>query len=531
MDNGRPTGQGDYLDVSFLSSKRLAGVAAAFLLAGLWGCAEDGPPLPRGPDATFPSLEAESVFTAGLAGISERYIDEVTIGALAVEGIRGFGAIDPGLSLIRQGDALQLYSGERLAEAFQVPRDDNPRAWARTIVSVTLAAREVSEMARAAGTEKVYEAVFDAALASLDLYSRYAGSDEAAALRNQRNGGGNIGIFFRMVSGGAEVTLVQTESPAAMAGIEIQDLLTHVEDQPIDGMTERELAKLLSGPLDSSVRVKILKNNGSGDHWLSLKRVLLVPPTVAMAYRDGIAHIKVSGFNQGTADAAANRLREAKALSGGRLKGVLLDLRGNPGGLLDQAVATADHFLNSGRIVATRGRHAQAAHNHEATEGEVIPGLPVVVLVDGRSASSAEIVAAALQDRGRAVVVGTNTFGKGNVQTVIDLPNGGEISLTWSRFLAPSGYALQGLGVLPNLCTASGGQGAKGISGLAGGELARDFAAWRTSGVGNAQARKQLRAACPAEEGAGEAEEAGRRLLQDPALYAKALGMISPGNR
>ncbi|MBV5324033.1 MAG: S41 family peptidase, partial [Rhodospirillaceae bacterium] len=142
---------------------------------------------------------------------------------------------------------------------------------------------------------------------------------------------------------------------------------------------------------------------------------------------------------------------------GGGLQGVILDLRGNPGGLLDKAVTVVDLFVAQGPILTTKGRHPEATNAFDAHPGDMGEDLAVVVLVDGRSASAAEIVASSLQDSGRAVVIGTNSYGKGTVQTVISLPNDGEITLTWSRFHTPSGYALHGLGVLPALCTSAPG--------------------------------------------------------------------------
>ncbi|CAA6604322.1 putative C-terminal processing peptidase [Rhodospirillaceae bacterium LM-1] len=246
-----------------------------------------------------------------------------------------------------------------------------------------------------------------------------------------------------------------------------------------------------------------------------------LPPTVGMSLGDQIAHIQIVGFNQQTAASLEAKLREAMNLYDRQLKGVILDLRGNPGGLLEQAVRSADLFLGAGRIVAARGRHPVSSVNHEAIEGELVSGVPMVVLVDGRTASGGEVLAAALQDRGRAVIVGSTTFGKGLVQTVIELPNGAEIDLSWSRLHAPSGYALQGLGVLPNVCTSLTGKD-KSMSG-ASEVLAAEFAQWRTVGIGNSQARARLRTLCPPESQDGRAEAVALGLLSDRSLYAKAL--------
>ncbi len=246
-----------------------------------------------------------------------------------------------------------------------------------------------------------------------------------------------------------------------------------------------------------------------------------LPPTVGMNLGDQIAHIQIVGFNQQTSASLEAKLREAMSLYDRQLKGVVLDLRGNPGGLLEQAVRSADLFLGAGRIVAARGRHPVSSVNHEAIDGELVSGVPLVVLVDGRTASGGEVLAAALQDRGRAVIVGSTTFGKGLVQTVIELPNGAEINLSWSRLHAPSGYALQGLGVLPNVCTSLTGKD-KSMSG-ASEVLAAEFAQWRTVGIGNAQARARLRTLCPPESPDGRAEAVALGLLSDRSLYAKAL--------
>lgn len=245
-------------------------------------------------------------------------------------------------------------------------------------------------------------------------------------------------------------------------------------------------------------------------------------PTVGMVLGEQIATIQIVGFNQQTAAHLEAKLREAQTVLGRSWKGLILDLRGNPGGLLEQAIKSADLFLGPGRIAAARGRHPLASLNHDAAEGDLAQGVAMVVLVDGRTASSAEVLAAALQDRGRAALVGSTTYGKGLVQTVIELPNGGEIDLSWSRLLAPSGYALQGLGVLPNVCTSATAKHA-GLAGLESGAAGGDFAQWRTVGLGSKAARARLRAICPPDSQGAEAESLALRLLSDRALYAKAL--------
>jgi len=259
---------------------------------------------------------------------------------------------------------------------------------------------------------------------------------------------------------------------------------------------------------------------------------ILLPMTVVVLIsvaKDGVLYLKVSGFNQDTARALAEAIDKGRQEIGERMTGVVLDLRGNPGGLLKQSVKVADLLLTQGQIISTRGRHADSIHYYEAGGRDLAFGLPVIVLVDGKSASAAEIVAAALQDRDRAVVVGTASFGKGSVQTVIRLPNDGEITLTWSRLYAPSGYSLHGLGVLPAICTSGVKDDARAVIRLRLAERARTaeaLGAWRLSAAFDDTKRGKLRNVCPSQRRRDALEiEMARQLIVDQALYAEALNM------
>ncbi|MEK9725517.1 MAG: S41 family peptidase, partial [Rhodospirillaceae bacterium] len=230
------------------------------------------------------------------------------------------------------------------------------------------------------------------------------------------------------------------------------------------------------------------------------------------------------------ARSVANELKKLKDSQGGRLRGLIVDLRGNPGGLLKQSVKVADLLLTHGHIVSTRGRHPDSLHHYEAGGRDLADGLPTAVLVDGKSASASEI-AAALQDRDRAVLVGTSSYGKGTVQTVIRLPNDGEVTLTWSRLVAPSGYTLHGLGVRPVVCTSGASPTAPDFvrKAVAGGPQARDvFASWRTAGYDDKAGRASLRETCKPERRTGDGEvRVARQLLADQALYAQALDITA----
>jgi carboxyl-terminal processing protease len=215
------------------------------------------------------------------------------------------------------------------------------------------------------------------------------------------------------------------------------------------------------------------------------------------------------------------------------LKGIVLDLRGNPGGLLDQAVAVADAFLRKGPIVSTRGRHPESVQRFSATGRDLANGMPMVVLINGRSASAAEIVAAALQDRGRAVLVGSNSYGKGTVQNITRLPNEGELILTWSRFYAPSGYALDSLGILPNICTstlkAAPGPDLRQRMLESIGPATNVLIMWRTLTGHDKARRTALRGKCPKHSETPEIDiKIAREILEDRRLYARTLDMSAP---
>jgi carboxyl-terminal processing protease len=248
-------------------------------------------------------------------------------------------------------------------------------------------------------------------------------------------------------------------------------------------------------------------------------------PTVNTEARDGIVIARINGFNSRTARHLSEQFRAAERASLIPLRGVVIDLRGNPGGLLRQAVSVADLFLRQGHIVSTRGRHPDSVHDFVARESDLAAGLPVVVVVNGKSASSAEIVAAALQDHDRAVVVGTTSFGKGTVQTVARLPNDGELTLTWSRFIAPSGYFLHGLGVVPTVCTRGVGDPraivATALERME--ETAHTVAEWRSVAYDDRSGRDRLRALCPGSDADGDLDiEVAKMLLNDANAYRRA---------
>ncbi|MBL6929651.1 MAG: PDZ domain-containing protein [Rhodospirillales bacterium] len=476
----------------------------------------------------FPVQAATETFAVGYSNIEKKYIDPVSIGDLAVEGMRGLGAIDPALSVRREGNSVLLASvGDEVAR-FEVPDDADADAWASVTVEVSRAGRTVSPEMNDATVEDIYEAVFDGVLTKLDRFSRYAGRNDAKRNRARRQGFGGIGIRFKAAKDKVRITEIMEDTPAQRAGLKANDLVISIDGVPVKGLDTKELVTRLRGPVETKVILMVRRDRMTEPMRFELERAHVIPSTVSERTDDGILILKVSRFNQATSRSLSRKIENARLAHGGALKGIVLDLRGNPGGLLKQAILSADLFLTQGEIVRTRGRHRDSIQFYQARGSDVSKGLPLVVLVDGKSASAAEITAAALQDRGRAIVIGTTSFGKGSVQTVVRLPNDGEITLTWSRFVAPSGYILHRLGVHPTICTS--GITAKSADPIDGFLRQKDqgadvISAWRNVTFADETRRNELRASCPAERRTVSRDvEFARRLIENTDLYSRFLG-------
>lgn len=480
---------------------------------------------------SYAPRELETVFRRGYDAIAARYIDPVRMSDMTLQGLKGLSSIEPGVTFTTEGHKLIVRAGEQVVGAFDIPDEGDVAGWARLTVEASMAERQASPGQQKADPEKVYKAVFEAELAHLDNFSRYAGASQARDNRASRNGFGGIGLRYKQVDTGIEITAVSPQSPAANANIAVGDVVTRINDEAVADLDPHDITERLRGPIDSKVSLTMVKAATTAPVTLSLTRILIVPETVTMTVDRDIAVMRISSFNQRTAASAAEELRHVMRTNGSKLKGMVLDMRGNPGGLLDQAVALSDLFLRHGDIVSTRGRHPEASQHYSAIAGDIGEALPLVVLVDGRSASSAEIVAAALQDNNRAVLVGTTSYGKGTVQTVIHLPNDGEMTLTWSRFHSPSGYALHGLGVLPSVCVNSVKADPSTIVEAlraGGGPAPSVVTKWRSTPVQDKEGRGKLREVCPAgrhEESTVDLDVA-RRLLEDRALHVRALSML-----
>jgi carboxyl-terminal processing protease len=483
-------------------------------------------------DDAYPLPAAKEVFSAGYGSITERYIEVTSAGQYVMEGLHGLGSIDPAITIEAIDDDVNLKISNAVVGRFAAPNANDSEGWAELTVNLTALGRQQSAELKRASPEKIYEAVFDGILSSLDIYSRYAGAKEAKNNRAKRDGFGGIGVRFKIIKVLPQVTFVMTGTPAHKAGLRTGDRISHADDKTLGGLKQAEVTEKLRGPIHSKVTLTIERKGATIPLTFKIERAHIVPDTVSYGHQNGIVFLKISTFNQRTARNLLNKLKKARNDLGEGVRGIVLDMRGNPGGLLKQSIKVADLFLAQGRITETRGRHPDSFQFYNAGGRDMSYGRPVVVLIDGKSASAAEVTAAALQDRGRAIVIGTSSFGKGTVQTVMRLPNEGEITLTWSRLIAPSGYVLHGLGVFPTICT-SGANG-NSIDGKA--MITKALAqrikttavmeAWRRSSFQEKKQRQELRAFCPPERHRLQLDsKVAQAVLNDKKLYARTLNL------
>jgi len=479
--------------------------------------------------------EVERVVAYGLRAIETRALEPISLSDTAIEGLRGLATLDPALTVRNGATSLTVEIGDHPLGIWPHPAADTPEAWAHLVLRVLAVSRERSRTLAEIDAEAFYQAFFDSALSPLDPFSRYAGRVEAERQQERRNGFGGVGIRYRLHRDHLEVTSVLEGTPAEDSGIEPGDHIVKINDNPVDNLSRKTVHDLLRGPVDS--RLSLTLTHGADIRVVEMRRGLVSTPTAFLSQDNGIPRLRITRFSQQTVALSRRLIEEYLSAARERPPGLILDLRGNPGGLLDQGVGLSDLFLNKGDIVSTRGRHPHTLQSYQATQtdvpgGDILSGLPLLVLIDGRTASAAEIVAAALQADDRAVVVGTTSYGKGTVQTVVAMPNGGELTLTWSRFYTPSGYALHGLGVMPTVCTAEGRTTPEMLMrALSGGTLPAiaNYARWRSVPLSDTEERHALRRVCPPEDHGNRDAldlDVAQAILQRSGAYRTALAAL-----
>jgi carboxyl-terminal processing protease len=317
---------------------------------------------------------------------------------------------------------------------------------------------DVFERVRAEYVEPVsdrelIENAINGMLTGLDPHSNYMNAKAFRDMQVQTRGEfGGLGIEVTQDNGFIKVISPIDDTPASRAGVKAGDLILALDGQTVQGLTLNDAVDKMRGPPNSTIKLTLKRDGVDKPVELSMQREVIHIQVVRSRLEGDIGYVRLTQFNEQTDSGLRKAVQTLRQQSGDKLKGFVIDLRNNPGGLLDQAVAVSDDFLDQGEVVSTRARHPDDSQRWDAKSGgDITRGLPVVVLINGGSASASEIVAGALQDHHRAVLLGTRSFGKGSVQTVIPLPGNGAMRLTTARYYTPSGRSIQGLGITPDV--------------------------------------------------------------------------------
>ena len=300
---------------------------------------------------------------------------------------------------------------------------------------------------------ELIEAAIKGMLSSLDPHSSYLNPEFFKKMKEDTRGAfGGLGIEVSMDQNGlVRVIAPIIDTPAFRAGVEAGDLITHLDGEQVLGMTLHEAVDKMKGQINTDITLTILRTGAEEPLSITIKRDTIKVNPVRFRTEGNAAYVWITTFNEQAESGLKKAMASLGAELGEAIEGVILDLRGNPGGLLDQAIAISDAFLNQGEIVSTRGRQPEDANRYNAREGDIANGKPIIVLINSQSASASEIVAGALQDHERAIIMGTKSFGKGSVQTIMPLAGRGAIKLTTSRYFTPSGRSIQATGIVPDI--------------------------------------------------------------------------------
>ena len=315
---------------------------------------------------------------------------------------------------------------------------------------------DVFERVRAQYVEEVndktlIESAINGMLTDLDPHSGFLDLKNYQDMRVQTKGEfGGLGIEVTMEDGLVKVVSPIDDTPAALAGLQPGDLITHLDGDAILGLTLGEAVERMRGLVDSKIKLSIRRGN-MAPFEVTIQRAIIKIRSVRHESIDDIGYIRITTFNEQTMTGLQQGVAALREEGGDSLAGFVLDLRNNPGGLLDQATSVSDAFLEQGEIVSTRGRDPENTARVHAMPGDITDGLPIVVLINGGSASASEIVAGALQDHRRAIILGTGSFGKGSVQSIIPLPGNVAMRLTTARYYTPSGRSIQKTGITPDI--------------------------------------------------------------------------------
>lgn len=467
-------------------------------------------------DVRLPLEKMQKMLANGYSLIIEKSLTPVTAHDLAFESVKSLSTIDQKIAALKDGSRVLILADGKILKSFSAPADNDARNWARLVLAATVEARPFSPKAQKSDPQDFYNVFFNAALSRLDPYSHYEPQETESLEKLNRPAG--IGIRYRRVGKFLEITDILPDSPAADSALGIGDRIVKINNVSITDLSRMQTLNALRGEDGSDLYLTIRKDGKTKQIDLVRKPVKSSPVSYYLDEDGRILTIKISAFTAKTVAALQKTLKQHE---GADLKGLVIDLRGNTGGLLKEAVLAADMFLPEGLpLIATKGRHPDSVQRYTTTEKYGRPVYPIAVLIDGKTASSAEFFAGALQDYRHAVLIGTTTYGKGVIQTVETLPDAGEIYLTWTRYNLPSNYSPDVYGLYPNVCTS--GKSAKD-------SVPRAVTSLQQRRTGDKKTQNLLRKTCPPQSRANDPsdDEIARRLLVNPKLYERSLTYFS----
>ncbi len=338
-----------------------------------------------------------------------------------------------------------------LAQNAEPDAPENPDTYDLLILFGDVFERVRANYVEPADDQELIEAAITGMLTSLDPHSSYMNPKTYREMRVQTRGEfGGLGIEVTMENGLIKVVSPIDDTPAFRAGIEPGDLITHLDNEAIMGLTLQEAVERMRGKVGTDITLTI-RRAAREPFDVTITRAVIQIRSVRARLEGDVGYLRITSFSENTETNLKAAIEDLRSEKGDQLAGIVLDLRNNPGGLLDQAVEVSDSFLDKGEIVSTRSRDPEEGQRFNARPGDLIDGLPMVVLINGGSASASEIVAGALQDHRRALILGTKSFGKGSVQTIVPLPGHGAMRLTTARYYTPSGRSIQAKGIEPDI--------------------------------------------------------------------------------
>lgn len=484
------------------------------------------------PEKDFDQSNYINIIATALTFLQPRTLDEHSIKEFCLWGLNGLNAIDPSFSIKEENNQLNLYKAQKLIYSTPIPltKDkDNIKLWSQNVVNIWHHAWENSTTIQSVGTQGVIQAFFDELFDHMDPYSRYVAPSSATTDRDARDGGdASAGISLIKQGNFFIISSINPNGPSWDTGLMSGQRLYAVNGKKTSKESIDTVSQWLKGAEGSTLSLTVGSAKSKKVKTIHIKRESVPPATVFAFTSDNIVMLKVTSFSTDTAEEISQYLDQATQDM--KIKGLIIDLRGNRGGVLQQAITSAALLLDNGIAATTQGRFEDANHIWAVQGGDLTQGIPIVILVDGHTASAAEILAASLSDHKRAVVIGSTTLGKGLVQTIAQLPDGGELFVTWSRVLAPLGWPLQGLGVMPQICTSRGEQFVKKQLDA----LKTPLSFYKNNVIASRKARPPLdgktiqtiRSACPAALGTDTDLNIANMLILKPALYKQAQNFI-----